>query len=70
MEKLYNIKSIFENGWWEDAYASLYPPVFAPGYKLRKASKESGVQSLGTINFFLFLEKQSQKGRAMAQCLL
>ena len=24
--KIVYIKSIFENGWWEDAYSSFYPP--------------------------------------------
>ena len=37
-------------------------PVFAPGHKLQKPSKESGkFQSLGTINFVLFAKRQSQK---------
>ena len=63
------IKSIFENGWCEDACSSFYPPVFAPGHKLQKPSKEPGIfQSLGTISFVLFTEKQSQKGEAMAEC--
>ena len=56
LEKLYiYIKNIFENGWWEDAYPSSYLCGFAPGHKLQKPSKESGIfQSLGTINFVLF----------------
>ena len=49
------IKSIFENGWWEDAYSSSYPAVSAPGHKLQKPSNESGIfQPSGTINFVLF----------------
>ena len=45
------IKNIFENGWWEDAYPSSYPSGFAPGHKLQKPSKKSGIfQSLGTIS--------------------
>ena len=42
MEKLYNlhIKNIFENGSWEDAYPSSYPPVSAPGHMLQKLPKE------------------------------
>ena len=52
--KIVCIKSIFENGWWEDAYPSFYPSGFAPGHKLQKPSKESGiVQSLGTISIVL-----------------
>ena len=37
------IKNIFENGWWEDAYPSSYPSGFAPGHKLQKPPKESGI---------------------------
>ena len=45
------IKTIFENGWWEDAYSSSNSSGFAPGHKLQKLSKESGIfQSLGTIS--------------------
>ena len=62
------IKSIVENGWWEDACSSSYhsiPPVSAPGYKLQKPSKESGIfQSLGTINFVFFTKRQNQEGGA------
>ena len=62
-EKTVYIKNIFENGWWEDAYLSSYPPRSAPGHKLRKPSKESGIfQSLGTINFVLFIKRRSRKG--------
>ena len=54
---------MFKNGWWEDAYPSSYPPGPAPGHKLQKLSKESGIfQSLGTISFVIFTKKQSQKG--------
>ena len=53
--KIVHIKNIFENGWWEDAYPSSYPPGSTPGHTLKKLSKESGIfQSLGTINFVLF----------------
>ena len=47
----------------------ILPPVSAPGHKLQKPSKESGIfQSLGTINFVLFTKRQSQKGEGgMAQ---
>ena len=61
MERLYTgtlyIKNIFQNGCWEDAYPSSYPPGSAPGHKLQKPSNtgKSGIfQSLGTINFLLF----------------
>ena len=37
------IKNIFENGCWEDAYPSSYPSGFAPGHKLQKPPKESGI---------------------------
>ena len=61
-------KSIVENGWWEDACSSSYHPiphVSAPGHKLQKPSKESGIfQSLGTINFVLFTKRQNQRGGA------
>ena len=63
--KIIYIKSIFENGWWKNAYPSSYPPGSAPGHKLQKPSKESGIfQSLGTINFVLFLLKSRVKRRA------
>ena len=66
-EKIVCIKNIFENGWWEDAYPSSYPSGFAPGHKLQKPPKESGIfQSLGTINVVLFTKRQGQKG-GMAQ---
>ena len=66
--KIVYIKNIFKNGWWEDAHPSSYSLGSAPGNKLRKPSKESGIfQSLGTINFVLFAKRLSQKGRVMAQ---
>ena len=49
-----SIENVFENGWWEDAYPSSYPAGSAPGHKLQKPSKESGIfQSLGTISIVL-----------------
>ena len=55
MEKFLYFKNNFENGWWKDAYLLSYPPGSAPGRKLQKPSKESGIfQSLGTISFVLF----------------
>ena len=56
---------MFENGWWEYAYPSSYPSGFAPGHKLQKPLKESGIfQSHGTISIalFLFTKKQSERG--------
>ena len=53
--KIVHIKSIFENGWWEDAYPSSYSSGFAPGHKLQKPSEECNIfQSLGTISRLLF----------------
>ena len=41
--KIAYIKNIYENGWWGDAYPSSYPPGSAPGHKLEKPLKESGI---------------------------
>ena len=61
--KIVYIVSIFENGWYEDAYSSSYPPVSTPSHKLQKLSKKSGIsQSFGTINFVFFTKWQSKKG--------
>ena len=57
MENLYTSKTFLKmlGRRIEDAYRSSYPPGSAPGHKLQKPSKESGIfQSLGTINFVLF----------------
>ena len=44
--------------WMDASYPRMYSSYPAPGHKLQKPSKESGLlQSLGTINFFLFYEK-------------
>ena len=69
MEKLYASKVFLKMaGGKNDAYYSSYPPESAPGHKLQKPSKESGiVQSLGTTDLVLFTKKQSQKGKGMAQ---
>ena len=62
-EKIVYIKNIYENGLWENAYPSSYPPGSTPGYPLEKPSKESGIfQSLGAINLVLFLLKAESKG--------
>ena len=37
--KIVYIKSVFENGWWEDAYSSTYLLGSAAGLKLRKPSR-------------------------------
>ena len=61
-EEIVYIKNIFQNCWWEEAYPSCYPPKSAPGHKLQKPSKESGIiQSLGTTNFVNFLLKDKVK---------
>ena len=53
--KIVYIINIVENGWLVAVYLSSYLLVSAPGHKLQKSSKESGIfQSLGTINFVLF----------------
>ena len=58
---------MFENGWWEDAYSSSYPSEFAPGHKLQRPSKESGIfQTLAPLVLFLFAKRQSQKGGGRA----
>ena len=63
--KIVCIKNNFENGWWKDAYSSSYSLGSAPGHKLQKPSKESGIfQSLGTINFVLCYQKGESKRRA------
>ena len=60
--KIVYIKNIFENGWWENAYPSSYPPGSAPGHKLQKPSNESGIfQYLRTINFVLIYQKAKSK---------
>ena len=55
MEKLYTSKTYLKmaDGWM---HALILPPRFAPGHKLQKPSKKSGIfQSLSTISFALFL---------------
>ena len=67
IRKLYASKTCFENGWWEDAYRSFYPSGFAPGHKLQKPSKKSGiVQSLGTISIISVYWKAELKRRGGA----
>ena len=41
--KVVFIKNIFENDWWEHAFPPSYPHGSAPGHKLQKPSKESGM---------------------------
>ena len=58
MEKLYTSKTFSK---W--LVGECMPLILAPGHKLQKPSKESGLfQSLGTINFvFFFTKRRSQK---------
>ena len=64
--KIAYIKSIFENGWWEDAYPSSYPPGSAPGHRLQKPLSLAYFSNLTPLILFYFTKKQSQKG-GMAQ---
>ena len=64
MEKLFTSKTFSKmvDGWLRTL---ILPSASAPGHKLQKPSKESGIfQSLGTISFALFYysRRQSQKG--------
>ena len=54
-------QKVFENGWWEGACPSSYPPWSAPGHKPQKPYI---FQSLGTTNFALFTKRWDQKGEA------
>ena len=46
----------------------IQPPGSAPGHKLQKSSKESGIfQTPGAINFVLFYKKAESKG---GQCTM
>ena len=59
--KIACIKNIFENGWWNAAYPTSYPP----GHKLQKPSKESGIFShLAPLILSFFTKRQSKKGGA------
>ena len=64
-EKIVYVKNIFENGWWEMHTPHPTPIGSAPGHKLHKPSKESGMfQSLDIIRFVFFLLKDRvKKGR-------
>ena len=55
MEKLYTLKTLKKMAGGRMHTPHFTPPGDAPGHKLRKSSKESGIfQSLGTIDFVLF----------------
>ena len=57
MKKIVYMKSIFENGWWEDAQAnpSSYPTASAPGHKLPKLLRESGrpIYACGHMMYYI-----------------
>ena len=64
MEKLYTSKTFSK---W--LVGECMPLILAPGHKLQKQSKESGLfQSLGTINFFFLLKGGVKRGGGKAQC--
>ena len=66
--KIVYIKSIFENGWWKNAYPSSYPPGSAPGHKLQNRQKSLAYFShLAPLNLFFFTKEPSQK-EGMVQC--
>ena len=55
--------------WLVGGYHLSYPPGSAPGHKLQKPLKESGMfQSHGTIGFVRFHWKAESNGEANAQC--
>ena len=63
--KLYAIKIFLKMavGRMHSAHISSYPFACTPGHKLQKPPKGSGkFQSLGTISFVLFYEKEESKG--------
>ena len=70
MKKLYTSKMFLNmaGGTMHIAYPLFYPPGSAPGPKLQKPSKESGIfQSLGTITCSFLLKGRVKRG-AIAQC--
>ena len=69
MEKLYTSKIVLKMASGRMHTPHPTPLGSAPGHKLQKPSKESGMfQSLGTISFVLFLLKgRVKKGGSMAQ---
>ena len=57
MEKLYTSKTFLK---W--LVGECMPLILAPGHKLQKPSKESGIfQSLGTVNFVFVYQKAELK---------
>ena len=61
--KIVDIKNIFENGWWGDAYPSSYPldPPLAISYRNHQKSV-AYFSHLAPLVLFFFTERQSQKG--------
>ena len=58
---------MFENGWWEDACSSSYPPASAPSHKLQKLSKNSLAYFNHLVPLILFFSKGQSEGGGMAQ---
>ena len=55
MKKLYIHQKYFPKWLMGGGIPLILPPGSAPGYKLQKPSKESGIfQPLGTISFAIF----------------
>ena len=67
--KIVYTKNIFENSWREDVYPSSYPldPPLAISYRNHQKSL-AYFSHLAPFILFFFTKRQSQKGRAMAQC--
>ena len=62
--KIVYIKNYFENGWWEDAYSSFYPPGSALGHKLYTNHQKSlpYFSQLAPLTLFFFTKRQIEKG--------
>ena len=64
--KLAYIKTIFQNGWWEEAYPSSYPPGSAPGHNLQKPSNTLSLpyfNHLAPLTLLIVAKRQSKEGR-------
>ena len=57
--KIVNVKNIFENGWWEDAYSSSYPLAISYTNHQKNLAYFS---HLAPLVLFLFTKRRSQKG--------
>ena len=65
--KIVSMKNVFENGWWEDAYPSSFPPLVICCRNHQKSLVY--FSHLAPLFLFFFTKKQSQKGgRGMEQC--